>query len=127
MRSVCLYPTQAKSRLEWGTRHPAPSTRTQKRKVPRFAFPAQARRWLARDDDSEMRKRIQSELTFDRHGDGVATAQAERGDAVVHIAADHFVDERHQHASAAGADGMADSDGATIHVDFLGIKIEFAK
>ena len=49
-------------------------------------------------------------LTFDGEGDGVATAEAEGGDAAVDVAADHLVDEGDEDAGAGGSDGMADGD-----------------
>ena len=59
----------------------------------------------------------------------IATAfpppKTQRRDPAMHVAADHFVDERYQHARAAGADGMSDGDGSSINVYFVGIEIEF--
>ena len=65
-------------------------------------------------------------LALHGHRDGIPSAQAERGDAALHVAADHFVDQRDQHARAAGADGMADGHRAAVHIDFVRIQPEFA-
>src|SRR5207248_4967444 len=45
-------------------------------------------------------------------------------DPAVYIAANHFVDQRHQNACAAGSDRMPDGDCASVHVYFFGIEAE---
>src|SRR5205823_5473132 len=50
----------------------------------------------------------------------------EGGNSALHVAADHFIDECHQDAGAAGTDGMADRDCSAVHVDLVGIQSEFA-
>src|SRR5580693_9103549 len=65
-------------------------------------------------------------LTFYCHRYRVSAAQTERGDAAFHVAADHFIDQRDQHAGAAGTDGMADGDGAAVYVYLVGIEAELA-
>src|SRR4051812_21368022 len=54
---------------------------------------------------------------FDDHCDGVAAAEAEGRDADLIAAALHFVKERGQQAGAAGADRVAECDGAAVDVD----------
>ena len=55
-----------------------------------------------------------------------ATAQTERGDSSFGSAIGHGVDELDQHGCAAGADGMAQCDCSTVHVDAGLIEAEFA-
>src|SRR3984885_3057531 len=55
-------------------------------------------------------------LPLDAHGDAHAAADAERGEALFRVALLHLVQQRDEHACAAGADGMADGDGAAIDV-----------
>src|SRR5258706_8007034 len=65
-------------------------------------------------------------LPFHRHRDGVAAAEAKGDDAALRVAANHFVDQRREDAGAAGADGMAERNGAAVHVDARGIDAELA-
>ena len=67
-----------------------------------------------------------SALSLDGHGDGVAAAETKRGDTLLRILTNQFVDQRDQDASAAGADGMPNGDSSTVHVDLVGIEAEFA-
>src|SRR3989442_7148850 len=59
--------------------------------------------------------------------DGVAAAEAESGDAALEIAASELVEQRDENARAGSADGMADGDGAAVHVDIFGIELELAR
>lgn len=65
-------------------------------------------------------------ISFHRHGHGVASTEAKRSDSTFYIAAVHFVNQSDEHASAAGSNGMADGDRATIDVNFVEIEPEFA-
>src|SRR5215472_4549971 len=58
-------------------------------------------------------------LSFDSQRDGVASAEAERGDSSMDVAANHLVDQRDQNAGTAGPDGMADGDGSPVYVDLF--------
>ena len=49
--------------------------------------------------------------------DAHAAADAERGEALLGVAALHFVQQRRQHARARSADRMADRDRAAVDVD----------
>src|SRR6202158_725586 len=60
-------------------------------------------------------------------GYGVAAAEAEGGDAALEVAALQFVQQSHQDARAAGADGMAEGDRAAVHVYLFGIELELAR
>src|ERR1700760_3375847 len=60
----------------------------------------------------------------DAHSNTHATADAQRGEALLGVALLHFVEKRHQHARAGGANGMADRDRAAIDVDLAGIPAE---
>src|ERR1700677_4568359 len=66
-----------------------------------------------------------SALPFDRHGDGITTSETEGRNSLMHIAAHHFINQRHQNTRAAGADGMPDRDRSTVHVDFCRIQANF--
>src|SRR5207253_11509003 len=68
----------------------------------------------------------QASLALDGHGYRVTATQTQGGDATVDVAADHFVNQRHQDARSAGPDGMADRNRASIDIHFVGIEIEFA-
>src|SRR5271155_3760609 len=63
---------------------------------------------------------------FDGKRDGIASAEAEGGDAALEIAALQFVEQRDQDAGAGCADGMAERDGAAIDVYFFGIEPQHA-
>ena len=63
---------------------------------------------------------------LDGEGYGVAAAEAESGDAALEVAALQFVEQGDENARAAGADGVADGDSTAVHVDFIGIQIQFA-
>jgi hypothetical protein len=58
-------------------------------------------------------------LPLDGHSHGISSTKAERCNAFVHVATYHFVQQRHQHPSAAGADRMAQRDSAAIHIDLV--------
>ena len=83
-------------------------------------------------DESRTRGRVQrtvqeirAALPFDRHGDGITTSETEGRDSLMHIAADHLIDQRHQNARAAGADGMPDRNRSTVHIYFCRIQADF--
>src|SRR5215468_6331839 len=63
-------------------------------------------------------------VTRDTHRDAHATADAERGETLLGVALLHFVQQRHQHAGAGSADGMADRDRAAIDIDLAGVPAE---
>ena len=63
---------------------------------------------------------------LDGHGDGVATAEAEGGDATGFVGGFHGVEEGDEDARAAGSDGMAEGDGSAMDVDAGGVEVEFA-
>src|SRR5882724_10969691 len=62
---------------------------------------------------------------FDTHGDAHAAADAERCQAFLGVAPGHFMEQRHQHPRARGADGMAQRNGAAIDVHLAGVPAEF--
>src|SRR6267143_1020397 len=64
---------------------------------------------------------------LDSEGHGVASAEAEGGDAALEIAALQFVEQGDEDARAAGADGMAEGDSAAVHVYFFGIELELPR
>ena len=49
----------------------------------------------------------ESILSLDCHSHRIPSAQAQSGNAAVDIPANHLVNQRDQHARAAGADGMS--------------------
>src|SRR5438309_10691625 len=61
-------------------------------------------------------------LPFHCHRHRIPSAKAESSDSAVHVAADHFVNERHQNACTARADRMANCDRAAVYVYFRGIE-----
>src|SRR6476660_3295525 len=63
---------------------------------------------------------------FDDHGDALTAADAEGGQAALRVAPLHFVQERDEDAGAAGADRVAESDGATVDVDALPVPAELS-
>src|ERR1700744_3796633 len=58
------------------------------------------------------------------HSNTHATADAQRGEALLGVALFHLVQQRHQHAGAGSADGMADRDRAAVDVDLGRIPAE---
>src|SRR6185437_3227462 len=58
------------------------------------------------------------------HGDAHAAADAQRGEASLGVAPLHLEQEGVEHAGAGGADGVADGDGAAVHVHLLGVPAE---
>src|SRR2546425_11844396 len=64
---------------------------------------------------------------FHCQGYSVAAAEAESGNPALEIAASELVEQSDENARAGSADGMADGDGAAIHVDFFGIEFELAR
>ena len=63
---------------------------------------------------------------LDGKRDGVASAEAERRDAAMQIAALQFVKQRDENARAASTDWMAERDRAAIHIDLRGIEAQLA-
>src|SRR5262249_17018987 len=63
-------------------------------------------------------------LTFHAHRDAHATADAERGEALLGITPLHLVQQRHHHAPARRADRMADRDRATVDVALRSVRAE---
>src|SRR6266436_642015 len=66
-------------------------------------------------------------VPFDGEGHGVASAEAEGGDAALQVAALQFVEQRDEDARAARADGMAERYRAAIHIHFFGIEFELSR
>ncbi|GEM_PF-5868464 len=64
-------------------------------------------------------------MTFESQRDALTATDAERGKALLRVAADHFVQERDQYAAARRADGMSQRNRAAVDVDFLGILAKF--
>src|ERR1700692_1376470 len=58
------------------------------------------------------------------HRNTHAATDAQGGEALLGIALLHLVEQRHQHAGAGGADGVADRDRATVDVDLGRIPAE---
>src|ERR1700730_6537214 len=58
---------------------------------------------------------------LDQHGAALAAADAFGGDALLDAVAFHGVDEMQHDAVAARAHGMAEADGASIHVKLVAI------
>jgi len=56
-------------------------------------------------------------LSPDREGEGVAAAEAQGDDTLFGIAADDFIEQCDQNASAAGSDWVAKGDRAAVDVD----------
>src|SRR6266516_2284015 len=59
--------------------------------------------------------------SFEDRGDALTGADAHGGQAELDLPGDHGVDQRGGDAGAAGAQGMADGDGAAANVDLLRI------
>src|SRR6266704_351529 len=66
-------------------------------------------------------------VALDGEGDGVATAEAEGCDAALQVAALQFVEQGDEDARPTRADGMAEGDGAAVHVDLFRIEFELAR
>jgi hypothetical protein len=64
-------------------------------------------------------------LDLDDHGDAVAAAEAEGGDAALAAGAVELVDEGGEDAGAAAADGVAQGDAAAADVEFGFVHTEF--
>src|SRR5262249_3879089 len=64
-------------------------------------------------------------LTLDRHRYCIASAQAERSDALMNIAASHLVYQRNQHARATCADRMSQCHGAAVDIHFVDVQPQF--
>src|SRR6202790_917493 len=63
---------------------------------------------------------------LDGHSDGVASAQAQGGNAALQVSALQFVQQCDQDTSATGADGVADRHRAAVNVNLFGIEPELA-
>src|SRR3712207_1985479 len=61
---------------------------------------------------------------LDAHRDGVAAAEAERGESRARVAVLHGVQQRREHARAARADRVAERDRAAVHVDAVPVPAE---
>src|SRR6185312_16200856 len=70
----------------------------------------------ARGEKRESVVVVMSVGSRDAEGNRVAAAEAERGEAAVHVAVLHGIEKRRQHARAARADRMAERDGAAVHI-----------
>src|SRR5688572_13391920 len=68
----------------------------------------------------------ESSDSLDCECDAVAAAEAQCRDAASRGTALHGVNQRRQHARAAGADGVPERDGAAVHVDAGRIDAELA-
>src|SRR3954447_19326427 len=60
-------------------------------------------------------------LSLDGQCNAHATPDAQRGDALLGVAALHFVQQRHQDAAARRTNGVTDRDRAAIDVDLAGV------
>src|SRR5690606_1005263 len=60
-------------------------------------------------------------LALNGQGNTQAATDTEGGQTFVGIPLDHFVDQGHQNPAAGGTDGMAQGNGAAVHVHFGGI------
>ena len=67
---------------------------------------------------------LESSVPLDAEGDAHAAADAERGEALLGVALLHLVEQGGQDAGAAGADRVADGDGAAVDVDLVGVPAE---
>ena len=76
--------------------------------------------------DGKVRSEGAAVSPFDRQRDAVAAAEAERRDAAARAIRCHRVEQRRQHARTAGADGVAERDGAAVHVHARGIDAQLA-
>ena len=74
--------------------------------------------------DARARSKIRRSA-LDGHRNAHAAADAQRGQPLLGVALDHFVQQTDEHATAGGADGMADGDGAAVHVDLGRIPAKF--
>jgi len=63
---------------------------------------------------------------FDSQSNRIATAEAESCDASDFAVTLHGMEERHEHPSAAGADGMSEGDRAAVDVDLCEIEAELS-
>ena len=53
---------------------------------------------------------------FDRQGDAVSAAEAQRGNAAFQVAPPQRIEQRRQHARAARADRVPESNSPAVHV-----------
>src|SRR5262245_1007891 len=80
-------------------------------------------RMLARLEIVDSRSRtLDHILESDRHAHAAADAQG--SNPFSRIAFQHFVQERDRDARAGAADGMAESNGASVHVETVAIEIQ---
>src|SRR5690606_35757500 len=61
---------------------------------------------------------------FNHHGDPLAAADAEGGQAVLLVPPLQLVQKGEQDPGSAGADGMAEGDGAAVDVENVAVQIE---
>src|SRR4029077_20646767 len=66
-------------------------------------------------------------VALDGKGHGVASAEAERGDAALEVAALQYVEQRDEDARSRCANGVTESDRAAIDVDLFGIETKLAR
>ena len=57
---------------------------------------------------------------FHCHRNRIPTAQTERRDSAMQVATNHFINQCHQNACAARADGVANGHGAAVNIHFAG-------
>ena len=63
---------------------------------------------------------------FDNGGDALPHADTHSGEAIATAAPSHFVNECRHEPCAAAAEGVTESDGAAVDVQFLGIDAELS-
>src|SRR5579864_2955036 len=66
-------------------------------------------------------------LPLNRERDGVAAAEAQRGDAAMHVAPLHFVQQSRQNPRAGSADGMPNGHGPAVHIYFRQVEVQLAR
>src|ERR1022692_260871 len=104
------------------------------RAAPRLAPKKRARTWgtaknnkvTDSQDDKTFTRFNVTYSALHRHRYRIASTQTERGDSAMDVAADHFVDQGDEYAGSAGADGMAQSYGASVDVDAIHVQAELA-
>lgn len=63
---------------------------------------------------------------LESEGDAHAAADAERGNAALSFAFQHFMKQSDRDASAGASDGMAEGDGASVNVELVAVEMKFA-
>jgi len=61
-------------------------------------------------------------LPLHRQPHGIPAAQAERRNALMHVAPDHLVQQRGEDARSGGADRMSERNRAAVHIDLAEVE-----